>query len=367
MAVIKHHKYVSALPATLEADSIYYVRSGAGYDQYVTNGSGVIVGYPANAALGLAEKVDKAEGQSLMTDAERTKLAGIEAGATANASNAQLRDRTTHTGEQSISTVTGLQEALEAKVGQSSETGAAIIPAGTDAQRPVSPQNGMERYNSDIHDFEYYINGAWLSRTTLTRALNEAPIATLASAATVNIGAASANTINISGSVTINSLGTVAAGARRTLVFQSNPVLTHNATSLILPGGANITTAAGDVAEFVSLGSGNWRCIGYRRADGTALVAPGYGQSWQDVTASRALATSYTNSSGKQIRVNVWAIGTGLNGNLTATVAGSLVMSGNQAHVAGAVACITFDVPPGATYSVNQGGTAPIAKWWELR
>ena len=40
-------------------------------------------------------------------------------------------------------------------------------------------------------------------------------------------------------------------------------MLTHNATSLILPGSANITTTAGDTAEFLSLGGGNWICLNY--------------------------------------------------------------------------------------------------------
>lgn len=40
-----------------------------------------------------------------LTGAERTKIAGVAAGATANATNAQLRDRTTHTGTQSADTV----------------------------------------------------------------------------------------------------------------------------------------------------------------------------------------------------------------------------------------------------------------------
>lgn len=48
MAVIKHHKYVAALPGTLEANSIYYVRAGSGFDIYVTNSSGTLVAYPLN-------------------------------------------------------------------------------------------------------------------------------------------------------------------------------------------------------------------------------------------------------------------------------------------------------------------------------
>lgn len=50
-----------------------------------------------------------------MTSAERTKLAGVAAGATANATDAQLRDRSTHTGTQAQSTVTGLTTDLAAK------------------------------------------------------------------------------------------------------------------------------------------------------------------------------------------------------------------------------------------------------------
>jgi hypothetical protein len=50
------------------------------------------------------------------TDSEKAKLAAIEAEATKNATDAQLRDRSTHTGTQAISTVTGLQTALDAKI-----------------------------------------------------------------------------------------------------------------------------------------------------------------------------------------------------------------------------------------------------------
>lgn len=51
----------------------------------------------------------------VMTAADKTKLDGVASGATANATNAELRDRSTHTGTQAISTVTGLQDALDAK------------------------------------------------------------------------------------------------------------------------------------------------------------------------------------------------------------------------------------------------------------
>lgn len=48
-------------------------------------------------------------------DAEKAKLAAIAPGATANAADAALRNRATHTGSQPIATVAGLQPALDAK------------------------------------------------------------------------------------------------------------------------------------------------------------------------------------------------------------------------------------------------------------
>ena len=40
-------------------------------------------------------------------------------------------------------------------------TGFMLIPAGTTAQRPVSPNNGDMRYNTDTDQFEGYQGGAW--------------------------------------------------------------------------------------------------------------------------------------------------------------------------------------------------------------
>lgn len=50
-----------------------------------------------------------------LTAEEVRSIINVADGATANASNSELRDRTTHTGEQAISTVTGLQTALDGK------------------------------------------------------------------------------------------------------------------------------------------------------------------------------------------------------------------------------------------------------------
>lgn len=98
--------------------------------------------------------------------------------------------------------------------------------------------------------------------------INEAKGLDIASAATTDIGAATGNFVHVTGTTTITGFGTVAAGARRLVVFDGALALTHNATSLILPTGANITTAAGDAALCVSegLAIGAWLSTSERTA-----------------------------------------------------------------------------------------------------
>ena len=104
-------------------------------------------------------------------------------------------------------------------------------------------------------------------------AVNEAASVTVASATSTPIGAAASNNVTVSGVTTITSFDNVTAGRIRYVTFSGALTLTYNASSLILPGAANITTAAGDAGLFQSLGSGNWKCLVYQRADGTAVVS----------------------------------------------------------------------------------------------
>jgi hypothetical protein len=96
---------------------------------------------------------------------------------------------------------------------------------------------------------------------------------TLASAATTDIGAQNTVLLNITGTTTITSFGTNYNGPRY-VRFDGVLTLTHNATTLILPGGANITTAAGDSAIVVPNGTpaNGWRVLGYQKADGDLNV-----------------------------------------------------------------------------------------------
>ncbi|WP_132256529.1 hypothetical protein [Methylobacterium segetis] len=98
----------------------------------------------------------------------------------------------------------------------------------------------------------------------------------ITAAATTDIGSLNTHLVNITGSgVAITSFGSRAYCDRRGR-FSGACTLTHNATSLILPGGKNITTAAGDTFEATSDSAGNWTVRSYNAASGAAVGgAPG--------------------------------------------------------------------------------------------
>lgn len=121
--------------------------------------------------------------------------------------------------------------------------------------------------------------------------------ADIASATTTDIGAATGPYVHITGTTTITGLGTVAAGTQRTVKFLDALTLTYNATSLILPGVANITTATNDTASFVSLGSGNWVCLWYKRASGQPLATVSVAQGGTGDTGTLWTVTNPTVTS----------------------------------------------------------------------
>lgn len=88
----------------------------------------------------------------------------------------------------------------------------------------------------------------------------------------------------VTGATTIVGIATAWVGRKIYLKFSGTPVLTHNATTFILPTGANITAAAGDIAVFVEESIGNWRCLSYLRANGRPLASINLGT--QQITTS---------------------------------------------------------------------------------
>ena len=96
-------------------------------------------------------------------------------------------------------------------------------------------------------------------------ATSEAKGSNVASAATVALG--TGRFFHITGTTTITDIDFTDAvdGRWAVLEFDGALTLTHNATTLTLPGGANITTAAGDRAYIVQDSSDNVHVLFYQR------------------------------------------------------------------------------------------------------
>lgn len=93
----------------------------------------------------------------------------------------------------------------------------------------------------------------------------------------------------------------------------------------------------------------------------------GQGQTWQDLTASRAFSTNYTNSTGRTIYVQIAALGTGgTGGGFTVLIDGVEAAYSNQAYTNNARVVAGIAVPPGAVYRANPTAAA-LLKWMELR
>lgn len=98
-----------------------------------------------------AQRVFQAIAAWWAASAAKTKLDGIAAGATANATDAQLRDRSTHTGTQAISTVTGLQTALDGKI-DTTERGVSGGVATLDEYARIPPSQ-LPSYVDDVLEY----------------------------------------------------------------------------------------------------------------------------------------------------------------------------------------------------------------------
>lgn len=97
-----------------------------------------------------------------------------------------------------------------------------------------------------------------------------------------------------------------------------------------------------------------------------AMNALGYGQSWQNVTASRARDVIYTNTTGRTIVVSISIGHNSLSTRVDASVGGVLVAYGLSD--ASKVHQLIFEVPAGSTYYISTiSGSPSVQNWSELR
>ena len=106
------------------------------------------------------------------------------------------------------------------------------------------------------------------------------------------------NFFDVTGTNTVTSFNTTGSvGTSYVTQFDGALILTHHATDLILPSGANITTAAGDVAHWIEYASGDVICTNYSKADGTAVVAVKLTVAQEYTKTQNFNATSLTSTS----------------------------------------------------------------------
>lgn len=216
------------------------------------------------------------------------------------------------------------------------------------------------------------------------------PWTDMASAATTDLGSVQSRNVRVTGAVAITSFGTAPAGTERRVKFAGGAVITNGA-NIITPTGANITPIANEVMDLISEGAGIWRIIYYRgilsgsdwiagtkttpgiptpaqiSAAITALATSvGIGQTWQDLTASRAVANTYQNISGKPILVLVTTVGAGSMSLMLGSTA-STVLMGQATSASGWATPTAFIVPPNWYFGITVTGSVTVSKWAELR
>jgi hypothetical protein len=146
----------------------------------------------------------------------------------------------------------------------------------------------------------------------------------------------------------------VADGGTGASTLSANAVLLGNGTSALQ------TVAPSTSGNVLTSDGTTW-------TSATPAGGIGIGQTWQSVTGSRALGTTYTNSTGKPIFVYI-VVQLSSNGDTNLTLNG-VALDGPASSAGGVVFTpCSFIVPDGNTYNLSViGGSVSVTAWGELR
>jgi hypothetical protein len=224
--------------------------------------------------------------------------------------------------------------------------------------------------------------------------------------ATLTSGTVVSRTISSAISVTVSSgstLGTVSATQSRIVVLALDNAGTVELAVVNISGGTDLTetglisttaeggAGAADSASTVYSTTARtslaYRVVGYvestQATAGTWATAPstiqgyggqalasmssiGYGQTWQNLTASRALSTTYYNTTGKPITVSLIVGPTGGSSiQVSLTINGQTPAQFNSTPTS-ISPCVTAIVPPSGVYSATMSA-GQLGSWYELR
>lgn len=178
-----------------------------------------------------------------------------------------------------------------------------------------------------------------------------------------NAGAVELAAVNLAGGVNLDETGVISTTAEGGAGAADSANIIYSATARTgvpfrVVGFIDITeAAAGTWATAPSTIQG---CGGQAISSMQSL---GYGQTWQNVTGSRALATTYYNTTGKPIFVNISGQSASIYAH--ALTVNGLALVGAQITTTGTQGGACWLVPAGASYSY--AGPTTIVQWSELR
>jgi hypothetical protein len=221
-----------------------------------------------------------------------------------------------------------------------------------------------------------YINGGWAvegfldpSTSTFVGVIGGG-LGSIASASTTDLNSVPQANVTITGTTTIASFGSASpAGIEKTIRFSGALTLT-NSSSLTVPGGFDLTTAANDRAKVTHLGSGNWEITQYTRASGIPIdisavgkpdftqavsIPPlhvaGYGQALARASYPAFLAKVTRSQNGTRISGNATitgiadtsGFGPGMPAESTGVTAGCTILSvvANTSITLNSSSCVT--------------------------
>ena len=154
--------------------------------------------------------------------------------------------------------------------------------------------------------------------------------------------------------VGITDLAVADCGTGRS-TLTANAVLVGNGTS-----GIN-SVAPGTSGNVLTSNGTAW-------ASTTPTVVRGLGiggEVWNNVTSSRALGNTYTNSNSYPIMISVSGTGSGSSGIFVNVNGTEVYRNQAQWNGAGAFPGAVLIIPAGATYSVTMSSSG-LSAWWEL-
>jgi len=187
-------------------------------------------------------------------------------------------------------------------------TGAlAPATAKTKWQQFFQAVTGLLGTSGDAADARSALGALAKAGDTLAGLLKFAKGTDIASSATVNLSTATGNTVKITGTTGI-SAWTMTAGQVMDVIFAGALTLTHHATNNNLPGGANITTAAGDRARLYYDGTTVY-VLSFARADGRSVIQSVLGTA-QNTTSGTAIDFTGIPSWVKRITVQLNGVST---------------------------------------------------------